>query len=397
MTQRSKSLGDPALAPWPFYDNDEVDAAARVLRSGRVNYWTGEEGRKFESEYAAHCGVTHGLVVANGTAALELALYGLGIGPGDEVVVPARTFIATAAAVALCGARPIVADIDPRSQNLTAETVAKALTPRTKAIIPVHLAGWPVDMTSLMTLARQHNLMVVEDCAQAHGATIDDKPVGSFGHIGCFSFCQDKIISTGGEGGMVVTNDKAAYQRMWSRRDHGKDFEGSHAPDAAPGFKWLAASFGTNWRLTESQSAIGRLQLKKLPHWTAMRRANAAVLNEAFASLDAVSVPTPLTQFGHAYYKYGGLINTAVLQDGWSRDRICAELNRRGVPARVGACPDITQEAAFAADRGAQPAHPNAESIADRSFILPVHPTLSVSNTTFIAETVRDVVLAATR
>ncbi len=397
MTQRSKTVGDPALAPWPFYDDDEVDIAARVLRSGRVNYWTGEEGRKFEAEYAAHCGVSHGLVVANGTAALELALYGLGIGAGDEVVVPARTFIATAAAVALCGARPIVADIDPLSQNMTAETVAKVLTSRTKAIIPVHLAGWPADMPSLMTLAGQHNLTVVEDCAQAHGAMIDGKPVGSFGHIGCFSFCQDKIISTGGEGGMVVTNDTAAYQRMWSRRDHGKDFEGSHTPDSATGFKWLAASFGTNWRLTESQSAIGRLQLRKLPHWTAMRRANAAVLNEALASLGAVSIPTPPTPYSHAYYKYGGLINTDALKDDWSRDRICTELNRRGVPARVGACPDISRESAFKGEHGAQPAHPNADSIADRTFILPVHPTLSASNITFIAETTRDVIISATR
>ena len=390
-------MGDPALAPWPFYDDDEVDVAARVLRSGRVNYWTGEEGRKFEAEYAAHCAVPHGLVVANGTAALELALYGLGIGPGDEVVVPARTFIATAAAVALCGARPVVADIDSISQNMTAETVEKALSPRTKAIIPVHLAGWPVDMIPLSALAQQHNLMVVEDCAQAHGATIDGKPVGSFGHVGCFSFCQDKIISTGGEGGMVVTDDTAIYRRMWSRRDHGKDFEGSHAHDAAPGFKWLVASFGTNWRLTESQSAIGRLQLKKLPHWTAMRRANAAVLSEGLGSLSAVSVPVPPARLGHAYYKYGGLINTRALKDGWSRDRICAELNRRGVPARVGACPDISREAAFANETGAQPAHPNAESIADRTFILPVHPTLSASNMAFIAETTRDVILAATR
>ncbi|MBD24128.1 MAG: aminotransferase [Candidatus Marinimicrobia bacterium] len=400
MIQTPKStstMKDQDIAPWPVYDSDEVDAATYVLKSGHVNYWTGNEGRKFEIEYAKYCGVAHGLVVTNGTAALELALYGLGIGVGDEVVVPARTFIATAAAVALCGAQPVVADIDPISQNLTAETVAKVLSPQTKAVIPVHLAGWPVDMKPIMNLARQQSIMVVEDCAQAHGATIDGRPVGSFGHIGCFSFCQDKIISTGGEGGMIVTNDNAIYQRMWSHRDHGKDFDRSQAPEASPGFKWLATTFGTNWRLTEFQSAIGRIQLKKLPQWTATRRNNAAQLDSALSSLRAVSIPTPPSNLGHAYYKYSGLINTGELKDGWSRDQICAELNSRGVPARVGACPDISREAAFTADTTSQPTHPNAESLADRTFTLPVYPSLSENNISFIANTTRDIILKATR
>jgi dTDP-4-amino-4,6-dideoxygalactose transaminase len=393
----SAAAGDQSLAPWPFYCTDEIDAAARVLRSGRVNYWTGDEGRKFESEYAKHCGVAHALAVTNGTAALELALYGLGIGPEDEVVVPARTFVATAAAVALCGATPVVADIDPFSQNITAETAAAVLSPRTRAIIPVHLAGWPADMASLMVFAKQRNLLVIEDCAQAHGATIAEKPVGSFGDIGCFSFCQDKIISTAGEGGMVVTDNKDIFQRMWSRRDHGKDFERCHTTKNAPGFNWLVTSFGTNWRLTESQSAIGRLQLQKLPQWTAMRRENAATLDAALSSLGAVSLPAPPAHFGHAYYKYCGLIDPDALKSGWSRDQICNALNEKGVPMRVGSCPDISLEPAFSGTYGTQPAHPNAKSIADRTFMLPVHPTLSAGNMTFIADVVRDVILAATR
>ena len=399
MTQKSKfsAESDSALGPWPFYDDDEISAAARVLRSGNVNYWTGEEGRKFESEYAAHCGVSHGLAVANGTAALELALQGLEIGPGDEVVVPARTFIATAAAVASRGAIPVVADVDTTSQNLTAETVAEVLSPRTRAIVPVHLAGWPVDMPPLLKLARQKSLLVIEDCAQAHGATINGKPVGSFGDVGCFSFCQDKIITTAGEGGMAVTNDNNVFQRMWSQRDHGKNFELSRDIKNVPGFKWLVTSFGTNWRLTEPQSAIGRLQLRKLPQWTKMRRANAATLDEVFAALDAVSILTPPPHLGHAYYKYCGLIDPAALKEGWSRDRICDALNKKHIPIRVGACPDVSKEQAFKAAFGAQPGHPNAESIADRSFILPVHPTLSAGNMRFIADTVHEVILSATR
>ena len=397
------TASDARLAPWPFYGDDEIAAAGNVLRSGRVNYWTGDEGRSFESEFAAHCGVAYGLVVANGTLALELALHGLGLGPGDEVIVPARTFIATASAVALCGAKPVVADIDPTSQNLTAENVAAVCSPRTKAVIPVHLAGWPVDMAPLMDLAAQRGFFVIEDCAQAHGATDRGRPVGGIGHIGCFSFCQDKIISTGGEGGAVVTGDMRLYKRMWSYRDHGKDFARAapgqdQATDVSPGFKWLVGSFGTNARLTEFQSAIGRLQLKKLPQWTARRRANAASLTQALGDLNALSVPRPPGDVGHAYYMYYGFIVAEALKTGWSRDRICAELRSQGVPARAGACPDISREAAFArAGYGAQPAHPHAERLADTTLMLPLHPTLTAGNLAFLAATTRAVILAATR
>lgn len=387
---------DTQLAPWPFYDADEVAAVREVLESGRVNYWTGDRGHAFEQAYATHCGVGHGLAVANGTLALELALYALEIGPGDEVIVPARTFIATAAAVATRGARPVVADIDPDSQNLTAETVAAALSRRTKAVIPVHLAGWPVDMTPLLTLARARNLAVIEDCAQAHGAAVHDKPVGGLAHIGCFSFCQDKIISTGGEGGMVVTNDTALYRRMWSYRDHGKNY--AAAQDATPGtdFKWLVDSFGTNWRMTEMQAAIGLLQLSKLAAWHGRRRANAEALDNALAGLDGVRRALPPAHLRHAYYRFSFFVNPAALRPDWSRARICDALNAKGIPARVGACPDISQEQAFAV-LGPQPANPNAAAIAPTTIVLPVHPTLTPSHISFMCDTLRDVVQTATR
>jgi hypothetical protein len=370
----------------------------RVYRSGKVNYWTGEEGRLFEAEYAKTCGVRHGLAVANGTLALELALYGLGIGPGDEVLVPARTFVATASAVALRGARPVVCDVDPLSQNLTAETAKAALSPRTKAIIAVHLAGWPADMESLMAFAQAHGLKVIEDCAQAHGAKDNGAPVGGLGDIGCFSFCQDKIITTGGEGGMVVTNDTDAYRRMWSYRDHGKDFARTQAIDPAPGFKWLVDSFGTNWRLTEPQSAVGRIQLGKLPHWVEARRANARAIDDALGSVNAVAVTRPPARSYHAYYKYYCFIAPDALKSGWSRDRICAEIEARGIPARIGACPDIAQEKVFRDERYAgQPAHPKAMSIAAATLMLPVHPTLTREDVSYIAATTRDVIRAAMR
>jgi dTDP-4-amino-4,6-dideoxygalactose transaminase len=387
---------DPKLAPWPFHDADEIAAVTGVLASGQVNYWTGERGRAFEAAYAAHCGVRFGLGVANGTLALELALYGLGIGPGDEVVVPARTFIATAAAVAQRGARPVVADIDPLSQNITADTLAMALTPRTKAVIPVHLAGWPVDMDPLLALAKEKNIAVVEDAAQAHGASVNGKPVGGLGRIGCFSFCQDKIISTGGEGGMVVTDDEALYRRMWSHRDHGKNFETGQDTNGGAGFRWVADSFGSNWRLTEAQAAIGLAQLAKLPAWLARRRANAQIFDDALAGLNSVSVQRVPPHLAHAYYKYYFFVTAAALKDDWTRDRIVDELIKRGVPARVGACPDISKEKAFAG-AGPQPLHPGAESISASTILLPVHPTLTPGNMRFMAETLRGVVTDATR
>jgi dTDP-4-amino-4,6-dideoxygalactose transaminase len=386
------------LAPWPWHDEDEVAAVTAIYRSGRVNYWTGEEGRAFEAEYAAASHSKHGLAVANGTVALELALYGLGIGPGDDVLVPARTFFATASAVVARGARPIVCDVDPLSQNLTAEAAALALTPNTKAVIIVHLAGWPADMDAIMAFAARHDLKVIEDCAQAHGATDHGRPVGGIGHVGCFSFCQDKIITTGGEGGLVLTNDSGVYRKMWSFRDHGKDYSRTLAPDPSPGFKWLVDSFGTNWRLTEAQSALGRIQLRKLGGWVEKRQANARAVAAAVEGINGVTVGRPPASSTHAYYRQTLFVAPGALNSGWSRARICAELDAHGIPARVGVCPDISQEAAFRNGGYAhQPAHPHAQAGAAASIVFPVHPTLTEDDIGYIAARTRDTVRAAIR
>ncbi len=386
------------LAPWPWHDDDEIAAVTKVLRSGQVNYWTGGEGRAFEAEYAKACHVKHGLAVANGTLALELALYGLGLGAGDDVLVPARTFVATASAVVQRGARPIVCDVDPISGNLTAEACALALTPRTKAIIVVHLAGWPADMEMIMAFASQYGLKVIEDCAQAHGASDHGQPVGGIGHIGCFSFCQDKIITTGGEGGMVVTNDSDLYRKMWSYRDHGKDYTRTLTPDPTPGFKWLVDSFGTNWRLTEPQSAIGRIHLRKLDGWVAQRRANAQTIAAAIADLSGVSVGTPAQGSVHVYYRQTLFLQPDALKSEWSRDRICTELDALGIPARVGVCPDISLEQAFTkSGLTAQPAHPHARDAASRAIVLPVHPTLTAEDIGYIADNTRAMLRTALR
>jgi len=210
------------FAPWPYFAPDEIEAAAAVLRSGNVNYWTGEEGRLFEREFAEFTGCKHAIAVANGSVALEATLRALGIGPGDEVITTSRTFIASASCAVAVGAQPVMADVDRDSQNITADSIRKVLSSRTKAIVPVHLAAWPCEMDPILKLAAEHGLKVVEDCAQAHGATYKGRPVGSMGDVAAFSFCQDKIMTTAGEGGMVTTNSDDLWEKMWAYKDHGK-------------------------------------------------------------------------------------------------------------------------------------------------------------------------------
>jgi dTDP-4-amino-4,6-dideoxygalactose transaminase len=384
--------------PWPVFEQDEIDAAAAVLASGRVNYWTGEECRRFEEAFAAYTGTRHAISLANGTLALELALYALDIGPGDEVIVPARTFIASASCAVARGAVPVVADIDPVSQNLTAETIRAALTPRTRAIIAVHLAGWPCDMDPIMALARERGIKVVEDCAQAHGATYQGRPVGSLGDCAAFSFCQDKIMTTGGEGGMLVMNDSRLWERAWAYKDHGKSHDAVFNREHPPGFRWLHESFGSNFRMTEMQAAIGRLQLGKLPRWLAARRRNAALLEEGFAAIPGLRITRPTPDFGHAYYKYYVFAEPAALAPGWDATRLNEAVNAEGVPCFAGSCSEIYRERAFGG-RGwgnAEPL-PIAKRLGETSLMFMVHPTLGDAEMADTVVAVTKVMRAAVR
>jgi len=369
------------FASWPAFATDEIDAVARVLASGKVNYWTGGECAAFEQEFAAACQRSHAISLANGTLALELALYSLGIGPGDEVVVPSRTFIATASCVIARGARPVVADVDPDSGNLTAETLEAALTPRTRAVIPVHLAGWPCDMDPILDLARARGLYVIEDCAQAVGATYKGRPVGSFGDCAAFSFCQDKIMTTGGEGGMLVTDDPVLWRRAWEYKDHGKSWDAVSRNDHKTGFRWLHESFGSNFRMTEMQAAIGRRQLAKLPGWLERRRANADALATGFAGIPGLRVPRPGSDVAHACYKFYAYIQPELLAPGWDQSSIVAAILDQGVPCGSGSCCEIYREKAFLA-AGLAPAEclPVAAEQGRTSLMFLVHPTLSLDD-----------------
>ncbi len=366
------------FSPWPSFTQEEADAVRDVLLSNKVNYWTGTECRAFEQEYAAWADTRYAVALANGTLALDVALHALGIGPGDEVVVTPRTFIASVSCVVNVGATPVFADVAPESGNLTAETIARVLTPRTRAVICVHLAGWPCDMDPIMELAEQYGLKVIEDCAQAHGARYKGRSVGSIGHVGAWSFCQDKIMTTGGEGGMVTTNDEALWRSMWSFKDHGKSYAAVYEREHPPGFRWLHESFGTNWRMLEMQAVIGRIQLRRMAEWTAKRTANSEQIQTVCREFQALYVPQLPEGSQHAQYKCYVYVRPECLATGWSRDRIVAEINALGVPCYQGSCSEVYLEKAFD-NTGWRPGTrlPVAQGLGETSVMFLVHPTLS--------------------
>lgn len=383
-------MSGPPFAPWPCFTQEEAGAVARVVASNRVNYWTGTEGREFEREFAEWTGVRHAVALANGTVALELALKGLGIGPGDEVVVTPRTFIASISCVVAVGATPVFADVDRDSGNLTAATIAAVLTWRTRAVIAVHLAGRPCDMGPIMELAAVHGFYVVEDCAQAHGARDRGRSVGSIGHVAAWSFCQDKIMTTAGEGGMVTTDDDDLWARMWAYKDHGKSWKAVYEREHPPGFRWLHESFGTNWRMLEVQSVVGRIQLRRIATWTAARNAHAAAIRGAllpFAGEDGpVRLPSLVDGIGDgtrvdAFYKFYAYVRPQRLPRGWSRDGIVSAINTAGVPCYQGSCSEVYLEKAFD-DTPWRPQErlPVARELGETSLMFLVHPTLTTEN-----------------
>lgn len=386
------------FSPWPSFRQEEADAVSRVLLSNKVNYWTGQEGREFEKEFAAWCEVPHAIALANGTVAIDLALKALGIGPGDEVVVTPRTFLASASSIVSVGAAPVFADIDPDSQNITAETVARVLTPRTRAIIAVHLAGWPCEMDDLNALAGQHGIALIEDCAQAHGARYHGRPVGALGVAAAWSFCQDKIMTTGGEGGMLTTADPGLWSRAWSYKDHGKSYEAVYHRQHPPGFRWLHESFGTNWRMLEMQAVIGRLQLPVMPAWTAARRMNAAKILNTCAQFASLRVPQVPAHLEHAWYRAYAFVRPDALAPGWDRDRIMAAILALGVPCYSGSCSEVYLEKAF--DGTPWRPHerlPVARELGETSLMFLVHPTLTEEEVGKTCEAITAVMRQATR
>lgn len=407
------------FSPWPSFTDEEANAARDVILSGKVNYWTGTEGREFEKEFAAFAGTEYAIALANGTLALDLAWHGLSIGAHyggsktDEVIVTSRSFMASASSIANAGARPVFADVDLDSGNISPETVAGLIGPNTRAILCVHLAGWPCDMDGFRALIGDRKIALVEDCAQAHGALYKGKPVGGLGDVAAWSFCQDKIMTTAGEGGMVTCNDHDLWKKMWSFKDHGKSWEAVYERDHPSGFRWLHESFGTNWRLTEMQSAIGRIQLGRMPAWQAAREANAMRLTKALEPFDkghgVIRIPAPRCvgcsgcaqsniRCRHAWYKFYAYVRPEALAEGWTRDQIVAEITKQGVPAMQGSCSEMYLEKAFDGT-GFRPLEhlPNARTLGESSLMFLVHPTLSEKEMDHACKVVASVLQQATR
>ena len=386
------------FSPWPSFSEEEAEAVKQVLLSNQVNYWTGQECREFEREFATFADCSHAIALGNGTQALELALHALGVGPGDEVITTPRTFLATASAIVMLGAIPVFADVDRHSGNITAESIEAVLTPKTKAVIVVHLAGMPAEMDPIMALASQHGIKVIEDCAQAHGAQYKGRSVGSIGHIGAWSFCQDKIITTGGEGGMVTTNDESLWSTMWSRKDHGKCYKAVYEQEHPPGFRWLLNSFGTNMRMMEMQAVIGRIQLKRMPEWTARRQAHAKAIDAVADQFEVVRSIDISPHLEHACYKHYLFVNPENLAENWTRDRIVEEIIERGVPCYHGGCSEIYLEKAFDG-AGSRPKSrlPNARALGETSLMFLVHPTLTNTEMKKTCEILKQVLSSAGR
>lgn len=402
--------------PWPNFTTEEAEAMSRILLSNKVNYWTGKEGREFETEFAAFAGTKHAIALANGTLALDLALHGLRIGAQnggwsqDEVIVTPRSFIASVSTIVNAGARPVFADVDRETGNIEPASVASALTGDTRAILAVHLGGWPCDMDALREVIGERSIHLIEDCAQAHGALYKGRPVGGLGDVAAWSFCQDKIMTTAGEGGMVTCDDEALWRRMWAFKDHGKSYEAVYEREHAPGFRWLHESFGTNGRLTEMQSAIGRIQLTRMPEWQAARTANAIALTRVLepfagengpirlAATRCATCPGGATKKGcrNAWYKYYAYARPQNLATGWNRDRIIAEITAKGVPCMQGSCSEMYREKAFEGS-GLRPAHALAvaRELGDTSLMFLVHPTLEAEHLDTFAQVVSGVLKCA--
>lgn len=385
------------MTPWPKYSIEEIKAVSAVLKSGKVNYLFGPNGKKFEDEFARFTGTDFALALANGTLALDLALRAIGILKGDEVIVTPRSYVASVSSVSVLGAIPKFVDIDYNSQNITAESIKPAITKKTKAIICVHLAGMPCEMDGIMKLAREHKLKVIEDCAQAHGALYKGRSVGSIGHIGTWSFCNDKIMTLGGEGGMITTNSKKYINFARSFNNHGKNFSKiSKRKNKIPKFIYIHDSIGSNYRMTEMQSVIGRIQLKKMQKWTSQRNINAQHIYSSVANLPLVNIPIVADHIKHAFYKCYLTINKNFLKKGWNRDKIIYEINNNGVRCFSGSCPEIYLEK-FYSKYSTPDRLINSKRLGEESLMFEIHPTLTKKEILKMQSVIKAVLLNASK
>lgn len=407
MSELAINGGEPVYTapfpPYPKYGDEEIRAAERVLRSGKFSRLSGEETKKFEQEYAEWFGVKHAIAVNNGTASIHVALAALGIGPGDEVIHTSHCFIGTATPSAHAGATPVFADIDPRTYNIDPKSIEEKITPRTKAIVPVHLNGCPADMDAIMDIAKRHNLYVVEDAAQAHGALYKGRKVGTIGDVASFSFWEDKLMTTGGEGGMIITNSDEINRVARMIQNHGEVAADSsyYVGERLYHHELL----GWNYRMSELQAALGREQLKKLDSYIEGRRKNAHRLTELLKDIEGIITPYEPDDVKHVFYKYIIRLDRNVL-DIDAKDFVAA-LQAEGIPCSRRYPTPLHQQPVFVNKSGFGNSHfpftddvnygsglPNSEKLPHDLVRLLMNPNMTESELQGTAKAVEKVVSA---
>ncbi|MFC1729977.1 DegT/DnrJ/EryC1/StrS family aminotransferase [candidate division KSB1 bacterium] len=354
----------------PLLGNEELENLKECITSG----WISSHGKfikEFEDKFSKFCNVKYSVSVCNGNAALHLALAALGIGKGDEVIVPDITFISTANAVVYTGAKPVFVDIEKRTWNIDPEKIKEKITGKTKAVIPVHLYGHPCDMGRIMKIAKEHNLFVVEDCAEAHGAEYKGKKVGSFGDIGCFSFFGNKIITTG-EGGMCTTDSKELRDKMDILKNYG------NSPDRKYDYKVI----GFNYRMTNMQAAVGVAQIKKIDEIIDKKRENASIYNKLLKDVKGITLPAEEDYAKNVYWMY-----TMLVEDdfGITRDELASLLSKKGIETRPIFPPISSFEIYKTDDR-----FPIAEEVARKGLNLPSSAKLTEKDIKFIVDAIKD-------
>jgi dTDP-4-amino-4,6-dideoxygalactose transaminase len=327
---------------WPQMSEKMIESVSEVLRSGKLNQWNNKAVSNFEKKFAEYIGCNYAVAVFNGTVALNLCVKTLGLKEGDEVIVTPRTFIASASCCSWYGIKPVFVDVDRESQNITLETIKSKINEKTKAVILVHLAGWPCELDKICKYCRENDIYIIEDCAQAHGAKYNNRSVGTWGDINAWSFCQDKIITTGGEGGMITTNCPHLYKKAWSIKDHGKGYNTVFKKKHPPGFRWLHENMGTNWRMMPIQAVIGSHALDKLNEWINHRRKIASIYNNNLKDIAGVRLTIPPENIYHSYYKYYFFIEPNKFKI--TRDEIIELINNENIFCQVGSCSEVYKE-----------------------------------------------------
>jgi dTDP-4-amino-4,6-dideoxygalactose transaminase len=375
-----------------MYNKKQIDSVVKILKKNQTNYWTGEECKNFEKEFSNYHNIKYSVAVSNGSVALEIVLKALKLKPTAAVIVAPRSFIISASCVLNMGLKPIFADVDLNG-NVNIEGIKKAYKPGVKAIIVVHLNGLSCDLDPIVKFAKEKKLYLIEDCSQAHGAIYKGKKVGTFGDIATWSFCQDKIISTGGEGGMISTNNKKLWEKCWSYKDHGKNYNSVFYKKHKTGFRWLHDNLGSNYRMTEIQAAIGRIQLKSLDNQLKIRNGIANIylneLNDYYQKYHLLQKPDfkcqtcPFKQNEkkcnkclHAFYRLNLFINKNKIK----QIELIEQLNKNKINCSVGSCPEIYREKIFKKFKFYPKQRlSNAKLLGETSLMFPIDPARSMA------------------